>query len=234
VHRLREDRELAPHRLGVEAGARAGGAGAHAASPCGAPQSRAPSRDARLSAHTLTLGGALVRSDAGFLLAEEGAACRIHGLFAGSGQQLLDHHTLVDHAMPHGESRQLTKGILTGSARGVFRGRVIVRPGAQRTDAEQSNPNLLLSAGAEVDSKPQLEIHADDVKCRHGSSIGRLDEDALFYLRARGLAERDAREVLTRGFAAELLDALPAPALGTALAARLGERLWGAAPEGDA
>jgi len=191
-------------------------------------------RDAKLSAHTLSLGGALVRSDASFLLAGEGAACRIHGLFAGSGEQLLDHHTLVDHAMPHGESRQLTKGILTGSARGVFRGRVIVRPGAQRTDAEQSNPNLLLSAGAEVDSKPQLEIHADDVKCRHGASIGRLDEDALFYLRTRGVGLREAHELLTRGFAAELLEALPVPALGSALAGLLGERLWGAAPGASA
>ena len=190
-------------------------------------------RDAQLSLHTLSLGGALVRSDASLLLAEEGARCRVHGLFAGSGQQLLDQHTLIDHAMPHGESRQLTKGILTGSARGVFRGRVIVRPGAQRSDAEQSNPNLLLSETAEIDSKPQLEIHADDVKCRHGASIGRLDEDALFYLRARGLEERAAREMLTRGFASELLDALPVPALGTALASLLGARLWGAAP-GDA
>ena len=187
-------------------------------------------RDARLAVHTLTLGGALVRNDASFLLAGEGAACRIHGLFAGSGHQLLDHHSLVDHALPRCESRQLTKGILGGSARGVFRGRVIVRPGAQRSDAEQLNPNLLLSAGAEVDSKPQLEIHADDVKCRHGSSIGRLDEDALFYLRARGIDLREARELLTRGFAAELLDALPVAALGNALAGLLGERLSGAAP----
>ena len=189
-------------------------------------------RDAHLSAHTMTLGGALVRNDAGVLLAEEGASCRLHGLFAGERDQLLDHHTLIDHAVPHGTSRQLCKGILGGSARGVFRGRVIVRPQAQRTDAEQSNANLLLSRSAEVASQPQLEIHADDVKCRHGSSIGRLDEDALFYLRARGLDEAEARDLLTRGFAAELFDALPVPALGTALATLLGERLAGAAPGG--
>jgi Fe-S cluster assembly protein SufD len=108
---------------------------------------------------------------------------------------------------------------------------VIVRPGAVGTDAEQSNPNLLLSAGAEVDSKPQLEIHADDVKCRHGASIGRLDPDALFYLRARGLDEAAARNLLVRGFAAELLDALPVPALGPALSALLAERLGGAFAE---
>jgi Fe-S cluster assembly protein SufD len=182
-------------------------------------------RDAHLSAHTLTLGGALVRNDASLLLAEEGASCRLHGLFAGDGEQVLDHHSLIDHAVPRGTSRQLAKGILGGAARGVFRGRVIVRPGAQRTDAEQSNPNLLLSAAAEVDSKPQLEIHADDVRCRHGSSIGRLDEDALFYLRARGLDEAAARDLLTRGFAAEVLDALPVPTLGTALAGLLASRL---------
>ena len=185
-------------------------------------------RDANLSAHAVTLGGALVRNDASVLLAEEGASCRLDGLFAGQGEQLLDHHTLIDHAMPHGTSRQLYKGILGGAARGAFRGRVIVRPGAQKTDAEQSNPNLLLSAGAEVDSKPQLEIHADDVQCRHGSSIGRLDEDALFYLRARGLDEAAARDLLMRGFAAEVLDALPVPALGTALSALLAARLAGA------
>ncbi len=185
-------------------------------------------REANLSAHTITLGGSLVRNDACVLLAEEGASCRLDGLFAGEGEQLLDHHTLIDHALPRGTSRQLYKGVLGGAARGVFRGRVIVRPGAQKTDAEQSNPNLLLSAGAEVDSKPQLEIHADDVKCRHGSSIGRLDEDALFYLRARGLDEAAARDLLMRGFAAEVLDALPVPGLGTALSALLATRLAGA------
>jgi Fe-S cluster assembly protein SufD len=188
-------------------------------------------RDGSLAVHTVTLGGALVRNDASVLLADEGARCRLDGLFAGRGDQLLDHHTLIDHAMPHGTSRQLAKGILGGAARGVFRGRVIVRPGAVGTDAEQSNPNLLLSAGAEVDSKPQLEIHADDVKCRHGASIGRLDPDALFYLRARGLDEAAARNLLVRGFAAELLDALPVPALGPALSALLAERLGGAFAE---
>jgi len=185
-------------------------------------------RDGRLSAHTLTLGGAFVRNDASIRLAEEGARCRLHGLSAGDGGQLLDQHTRIDHAVPHGTSRQLYKSILGGSARGVFCGRVIVRPHAQHTDAEQSNPNLLLSAAAEVDSKPQLEIHADDVKCRHGSSIGRLDENALFFLRARGLDEPAARALLTRGFAAEILEQLPVPALGSALSALLATRLAGA------
>jgi Fe-S cluster assembly protein SufD len=118
---------------------------------------------------------------------------------------------LVDHAVPHCASRQLYKGVLGGASRGVFRGRVIVRPGAQKTDAAQTNPNLLLSDAAEIDSKPQLEIYADDVKCSHGSAIGRLDENALFYLRSRAIGEREARALLTHGFAAEILAGLPEP-----------------------
>jgi Fe-S cluster assembly protein SufD len=182
-------------------------------------------RDSRVAVHTLTLGGSLVRNDAVLVLADEGAELDLRGLFLGGGSQLVDNHTLVDHAMPHGTSRALYKGILGGRARGVFRGRVVVRPDAQRTDALQSNPNLLLSDGARIESQPQLEIYADDVRCNHGSSIGRLDSDALFYLRARGIDEPAAREILTRGFAAEILSALPVPALGEALAELLGERL---------
>jgi Fe-S cluster assembly protein SufD len=170
-------------------------------------------RDSRFSSHTLTLGGGLVRNDLGVVLEEEGADCTLHGLFLATGEQLIDNHTLVDHAVPHGTSRELYKGILGGTARGVFRGRVIVRPGAQKTDAKQSNPNLLLADTAEIDSKPQLEIYADDVKCSHGSSIGQLEEEALFYLRSRGMAEPEARDLLTRGFAHEVMAALPVPAL---------------------
>jgi Fe-S cluster assembly protein SufD len=123
----------------------------------------------------------------------------------------------VDHSLPRGTSRQLYKGVLAGRSRGVFRGRVRVRPDAQLSDARQQNPNLLLSDGAEIDAKPQLEIHADDVKCSHGSAIGRVDENALFYLRARGIDEPAARALLVRGFAAEVLAALPEPALADAL-----------------
>ncbi|MBW1685783.1 MAG: Fe-S cluster assembly protein SufD, partial [Deltaproteobacteria bacterium] len=182
-------------------------------------------RDSRFSSHTLTLGGALVRNDLGVVLEDEGADCTLHGLFVAGGEQLIDNHTLVDHAMPHGTSRELYKGILGGSSRGVFRGRVIVRPGAQKTDARQSNPNLLLADSAEIDTKPQLEIYADDVKCSHGSSIGQLEEDALFYLRSRGMAEPEARDLLTRGFAHEVIAALPVPALTDGLDALLGTRL---------
>ena len=191
-------------------------------------------RDSRFSSHTLTLGGALVRNDLGVVLEDEGADCTLHGLFLAGGEQLIDNHTLVDHAMPHGTSRELYKGILGGSSRGVFRGRVIVRPGAQKTDARQSNPNLLLADSAEIDTKPQLEIYADDVKCSHGSSIGQLEEDALFYLRSRGVAEPEARDLLTRGFAHEVIAALPVPALTDGLDALLGTRLAQASGRGGA
>jgi Fe-S cluster assembly protein SufD len=182
-------------------------------------------RDSRLSSHTLTLGGALVRNDARVLLAEPGAECDLDGLFVGGGTQLLDNHTLVDHAVPHCTSRELYKGVLGGRARGVFRGRVTVRPHAQKTSALQSNPNLLIGRGAEIDTKPQLEIYADDVRCSHGSSIGQLDADALFYLRCRGLSEEHARDLLTRAFAHEVTRALPVPGLSEGLDALLLERL---------
>jgi len=182
-------------------------------------------RDSRFSAHTLTLGGALVRNDATVLLAGTGASCNLGGLFVGGGTQTIDNHTLVDHAVPHCSSRELYKGVLGGRARGVFRGRVIVRPDAQKTNALQSNPNLLIGRGAEMDTKPQLEIYADDVRCSHGSSIGQLDADAIFYLRCRALSLEHARDLLTRAFAHEVTNALPVPGLGEGLDALLLERL---------
>jgi len=187
-------------------------------------------RDARLSAHTLTLGGAWVRNDLSVRLEEPGAECHLNGLFLGTGDRIVDNHSTVDHAVSHCSSHQLYKGVLDDRSRGVFRGRVIVRPDAQKTDAQQSNPNLLLGDGAEIDTKPQLEIHADDVKCSHGSTIGRLDEDALFYLRARGLGEAAARRLLTRAFAGEILDRIGEPALAESLGELLQERLHLEAP----
>ncbi len=182
-------------------------------------------RDARLTTHTVTLGGALVRNDLAVEFAGEGADCTANGLFVGGDQQLIDNHTLVDHAVPLGTSRELYKGILSGSAKGVFRGRVIVRPDAQRTNAQQSNPNLLLSDAAEINTKPQLEIHADDVKCCHGSAIGRLDEDALFYLRTRGIGELRAREMLSRGFASEVTRAISIEPLSREIDRLVAEKL---------
>jgi Fe-S cluster assembly protein SufD len=170
-------------------------------------------RDSVFTSHTLSLGGRLVRNDAGVLLADRGAECSLDGLFAAGGNCVVDNHTEVDHAHPHCTSHELYKGVLGGAARGVFRGRVIVRPDAQKTVATQSNPNLLMGAKAEIDTKPQLEIYADDVKCSHGATIGRLDEKALFYLRSRAIDEERARDMLTRGFALEVLEGLPTPAL---------------------
>jgi Fe-S cluster assembly protein SufD len=187
-------------------------------------------RDSTLSAHTFCLGGALLRNDASVLLAGEGAECRLDGLFVAGGRQLVDNHTLVDHAVPRCTSRETYKGILGGESRGVFRGRIVVRPDAQKTSAQQSNPNLLLGVGAEVDSKPQLEIHADDVKCSHGSSVGQIDAEAFFYLRSRGLSAETARDLLTRAFAQEILRALPTPSLADALDDVLKERLRFADP----
>ena len=182
-------------------------------------------RDARLGVHTLTLGGALVRNDLSVLLADPGAECTLNGLFLGTGDRLVDNHTLVDHSVPHTTSTELYKGVLSGQSRGVFRGRVVVRPDAQKTNAQQSNPNLIVSDKAEVNTKPQLEIYADDVKCSHGTSIGRLDDEALFYLSSRGIGSDEAFMLLTQGFANEITKALPAPAVGEHVRELLLEKL---------
>jgi Fe-S cluster assembly protein SufD len=166
-------------------------------------------RDSRLVLHTFNLSGALTRNDLSVCLAGEGAECDLLGLYLGADEQVIDNHTLVDHTAPHCSSRELYKGVLGDRARGVFRGRVLVRPGARGTDAQQQNRNLLLTRSAEADSKPQLEIYNDDVKCSHGSSIGQLDPEALFFLRSRGLDESRARALLIEGYVTELLDNLP-------------------------
>ena len=162
-------------------------------------------RDSRFASCSLLFGGRLVRSEVGALLGAEGAECMLSGLFVIGGRQHVDIHTIVDHAQPRATSRQLYKGVLDGRARGVFNGRVIVRAGANGTDAHQTNKNLVLSDGVEVDSKPQLEIFADDVKCSHGAADGQLAEDAIFYLKSRGLDEVAARTLLTYAFANEVL-----------------------------
>lgn len=181
-------------------------------------------RDARVTTHTVTFGGRLVRNDLLARIVGEGGECTLNGLFFADGKRLVDNHTQVDHRVPHGTSRELYKGILDGDSRGVFRGRVIVAPDAQKTDARQHNPNLLLGRGAEIDSRPQLEIHADDVKCSHGTSIGRLEEEALFYLRSRGIERGRATVLLTQGFANEILEILPLPGLAAQLTDELRAR----------
>jgi Fe-S cluster assembly protein SufD len=167
-------------------------------------------RSANVSSHSLLLGGGLVRNNVHPVLAGEGSECLINGLFIGSGQQHLDNYMLVEHASPHCASRQFYNGILDDKAHGVFHGRIIVHKDAQKTDAKQTNRNLLLSDDARIDTKPQLEIYADDVKCTHGATIGQIEENALFYLRSRGIDEISARKLLLLAFAGECLERMAA------------------------
>src|SRR6266508_793703 len=182
-------------------------------------------RSSRFTSHNVALGAALARTDLDVLLAEEGAECELNGLFLGAGTQHLDNHTVIDHAKPHGVSRELYKGIMDGKARGVFHGTVVVRPGTQKTDAMQTNKNLLLSKEALVNSTPALQILADDVKCKHGSTTGQLDAASLFYLRSRGIGEAEARALLTWAFASDVVSRIPVPAARAAVEAALSARL---------
>jgi Fe-S cluster assembly protein SufD len=163
-------------------------------------------RSANVASHSVLLGGGLVRNNVHPVLAGEGGECLINGLFIGNGRQHLDNYMLVEHASPHCGSRQFYNGILGGNAHGVFHGRIIVHKDAQKTDAKQTNRNLLLSDSAQIDTKPQLEIYADDVKCTHGATIGQIDENALFYLRSRAIDDTTARRMLLVAFASECLD----------------------------
>jgi len=169
-------------------------------------------RSANVVSHSVLLGGALVRNNVHPVLAGEGGECLINGLFIGNGHQHLDNYMLVEHSSPRCGSRQFYNGILDGHAHGVFHGRIIVHQDAQKTDAKQTNRNLLLSDDAQIDTKPQLEIYADDVKCTHGATIGQIEGDALFYLRSRGIDEVSARKLLLFAFASECLERMkPGP-----------------------
>jgi Fe-S cluster assembly protein SufD len=163
-------------------------------------------RAADVASHSILSGGALVRNNVHPVLAGEGGECLINGLFMGRHHQHLDNYMLVEHASPHCGSRQFYNGILDHHAHGVFHGRIIVHKNAQKTDAKQTNRNLLLSDTAQIDTKPQLEIYADDVKCTHGATIGQIEENSLFYLRSRGIDETSARRMLLFAFASECLD----------------------------
>ncbi len=162
-------------------------------------------RDARFADHSLAFGAALSRNDIDVRFDAEGGDCALEGLFVVDGRRVADTHSRVEHAKPRCSSRELYKGVLDGQARGVFNGLVVVHKGAQKTDAWQMNRNLLLSREALVHSTPQLEILADDVKCKHGSTTGQLDANALFYLRSRGIGEGEARGLLTWAFASDLV-----------------------------
>jgi Fe-S cluster assembly protein SufD len=185
-------------------------------------------RDSTVNLHAVAFGGALARHDIGSVMAGPGGKLILNGLYLLTGDQHADHHTTIDHAAHHCESHEYFNGVLDGKSRGVFTGRIIVRPGAQKTDSKQTNNNLLLSADAHADSQPQLEIYADDVKCTHGSTVGPLDPRALFYLRSRGVGEHEARRLLTYGFAAEILGRMEVASLRAQLDAivrgRLGEQ----------
>ena len=169
-------------------------------------------RSATVQSHSLLLGGGLVRNNVHPVLRGEGGECLINGLFVGKGHQHLDNYMLVEHASPHSSSRQFYNGILDEHAHGVFHGRIVVHKNAQKTDAKQTNRNLLLSDDAQVDTKPQLEIYADDVKCTHGATIGQIDENALFYLESRGIDRVAARRLLLSAFASECLARMKADA----------------------
>jgi Fe-S cluster assembly protein SufD len=163
-------------------------------------------RSSSVSTHAIALGGALVREEVQTVLDGEGAEALLHGLYVTTGRQHVDNHTIIDHAKPHCNSRELYKGVLEGKSEGVFNGKIIVRKDAQKTDSKQSNKNLLLSEDAVVNTKPQLEIFADDVKCTHGATIGQMDAEAVFYLRSRGIGHEEARNLLTYAFANDIME----------------------------
>ncbi len=180
-------------------------------------------RSANFSSHSISLGGALVRNDAGATLSE-GTEATLNGLYIANGSQHIDNHTVLDHAKPHGASHEIYKGILDGRATAVFNGRIIVRKDAQKTDSKQTNKNLVLSDNATINTKPELQIHADDVRCTHGATIGQLDAEAMFYLRSRGIPKREARGLLTYAFAQDIVDRIKVQSLRDSLEHMLFEK----------
>jgi len=163
-------------------------------------------RDSRAAHHSIALGGRIARNNIRARLDGQGLEVVLNGLYLPRGEQIIDHHMVVDHAQPHGDSHEYFNGILDDHARGVFHGRIHVHKGADKTDAKQTNKNLLLTDSAMVDTKPQLEIYADDVKCTHGATVGQINPEQIFYLRARGLTEKKARHMLMHAFAGEIIE----------------------------
>ena len=159
----------------------------------------------RFTSHSISVGAQIARHDVNTIMIGEGVECVLNGLYVATGTQLVDHHMIVDHTQPSCASHEFFHGVLGGKSHGVFNGKIFVRPGAQQTDAKQTNRNLLLTDDATVDAKPQLEIFANDVKCTHGATVGRLDEDAVFYLRSRGIPHNAARRMLIQAFASNIL-----------------------------
>jgi Fe-S cluster assembly protein SufD len=184
-------------------------------------------RGATVQLHPVVLGAALARHDINILLDGEHGLALLNGLYILDGRQHADHHTTIDHARAHCESHEYMNGVLDGRSHGVFNGRIIVRPGAQRTDSKQTNNNLVLSEDARADSQPQLEIYADDVKCTHGATLGPIDERAMFYLTSRGIEAAEARSLLTYGFGAEIVERMEIAALQAQLDRMIRRRLLG-------
>lgn len=182
-------------------------------------------RDSRYRGFNLALGAKLCRMHVTGTLDGEGADCQLYGLYVPHGEQHVDSHTVLDHAKPHGDSRELYKGVLCDRGRSVFSGRIVVREDAQKTDAKQSNPNLLLSPHALAQTRPQLEIYADDVRCTHGATVGEMDADAIFYLRSRGIAELDARHLLIQAFSGEVTERIELESLRDRVEAEVARRL---------
>lgn len=170
-------------------------------------------RDSQLHSHSISLGAKLARDDLHVTLNEPGASCELNGFYALSDHQHIDHHTRIDHVSPHCNSDECYKGILQDKAVGVFNGKVIVHPHAQKTSSQQINKNLLLSKTAQMNTKPELEIYADDVKCAHGATVGQIEPEALFYLRSRGLSEADALSLLTHAFYSDVLERIKHPSM---------------------
>lgn len=182
-------------------------------------------RSSSVVARNVSIGGSVVRNETNAALAGEGASLTLDGLFVLADNQHVDNHTVIDHVKPHCDSLELYKGILDEKSRGIFDGTIIVRPDAQKTNSRQVNRNLLLSESAIIDSKPTLEIHNDDVKCSHGSTIGQIDEEALFYLRARGVSHADARNMLIYAFASEIVDRMKVEPVKDAIRAAMFQRI---------
>lgn len=181
-------------------------------------------RDSRFTSHVVSLGGRLARVDLDVVLEGEGSEINLNGLYFLSGKQHMDHHTHVDHAAPHTASRELYEGILDGKSTAVFNGRVIIRSGAQKVDAAQTNNNLILSDDARVNTNPELKIFADDVKAQHGATVGQLEDDHMFYLRSRGIGEKEARRLLISAIAGKMIDRISVESLREGLTTLLEER----------
>ena len=181
-------------------------------------------RASNFTSHFVSLGSSLTRNEFNSGFNDEGGECKLNGLFLTEGSQLFDVHTLIDHAKPHCNSHEHYKGILNDVSRGVFNGKVIVRPDAQKTNAFQENNNIILSREALVNTKPQLEIFADDVKCSHGATIGQLDKEAMFYLRSRGIGEETARTILIHAFASDVITSVKVEAVRNYIEGILNEK----------